>query len=246
MPFCRIFSWSGANCHATAGSSSASKYASGVTSRSKDATTAGEAVGKAALSGMKGVDGYYNVGRDADQGYIDGLMSKAHEVADAAASVVRNALQAARDAIDSHSPSREYFALGEDSDQGYIDGVNSRAGKVNSTLAALATGAMGAFYKAISRADMAANSDFVVTPRIAPVLDTGDISNSMNYLTGLFNTTGGILGSMVVDIDNNGEDIAELVENTRRILNVVGRPRPINIDGKTTIGWLDRELGALG
>lgn len=237
---------SASTAFASAGSSSASKYASGVTSRSKDATTAGEAVGKAALSGMKGVDGYYNVGRDADQGYIDGLMSKAHEVADAAASVVRNALQAARDAIDSHSPSREYFALGEDSDQGYIDGVNSRAGKVNSTLAALATGAMGAFYKAISRADMAANSDFVVTPRIAPVLDTGDISNSMNYLTGLFNTTGGILGSMVVDIDNNGEDIAELVENTRRILNVVGRPRPINIDGKTTIGWLDRELGALG
>lgn len=228
----------------SAGITSGSQYSSGISSRTTDARNAGSRVGNSAINGVRSVSGFYNAGRESGQGYLDGLMSKASSIANAAAEVVSNALQAARNAIDSHSPSRKYFKLGSDSDEGYILGVESKAGEVNDSMSTLAANAMEAFYAGISRANMVANSDFLVTPEIAPVMDMSRLYGDVNYLDNLFSGTGGILGSISTDINNNSEDINALVETTNNILSTLRNARPITIDGKTVIGWIDREIGA--
>jgi ABC-type transporter Mla subunit MlaD len=194
---------------------------------------------------MKSVDGFYDAGRDSGEGYISGLWSKAREMADAAADVVRNALRAAKDAIDSNSPSKKYMELGEDSDRGYILGVENKADQVNNAMSTLATNAMAAFHEAISRADMAANSDLVITPTVTPIVDMDGVYGTIDYLDGIFNGTTGALGTIKADINGNVEDINRLAVTTNRILSVLQRARPITIDGTTVIGWIDRELGAL-
>lgn len=229
----------------SAGMSSGASYATGVASKKGSARSAGQDVGSSAVQGMKSVNGFYDAGRDSGEGYIDGLWSKAREMANAAAEVVRNALRAAKDAIDSDSPSKKYMKLGADSDRGYILGVEGEAKNVNRAMDTLATNAMGAFYEGISRADMLANSDFLVTPTIAPVMDMTSIYGTADYLGNMFTGAGGVLGTISTDINNNTTDINSLVETTGRILTVLRSARPITIDGTTVIGWIDRELGAL-
>lgn len=229
----------------SAGMSSGASYATGVASKKGSARSAGQDVGSSAVQGMKSVNGFYDAGRDSGEGYIDGLWSKAREMANAAAEVVRNALRAAKDAIDSNSPSKKYMELGADSDRGYILGVEGEAKNVNRAMDTLATNAMGAFYEGISRADMLANSDFLVTPTIAPVMDMTSIYGTADYLGNMFTGAGGVLGTISTDINNNTTDINSLVETTGRILTVLRSARPITIDGTTVIGWIDRELGAL-
>lgn len=226
------------------GITAGSQYSSGIGSRSADARNTGSRIGNSAINGVRSVGGWYSAGRDSGEGYLDGLMSKASSIANAAAEVVSNALRAARNAIDSHSPSRKYFKLGSDSDEGYILGVESKAGEVNDSMSTLAANAMEAFYAGISRANMMANSDFLVTPEIAPVMDMSRLYGDVNYLDNLFSGTGGILGSISTDINNNAEDINALVETTNNILSTLRTARPITIDGRTVIGWIDRELGA--
>lgn len=229
----------------SAGMSSGASYATGVASKKGSARSAGQDVGSSAVQGMKSVNGFYDAGRDSGEGYISGLLSKAREMANAAAEVVRNALRAAKDAIDSNSPSKKYMELGADSDRGYILGVEGEAKNVNRAMDTLATNAMGAFYEGISRADMLANSDFLVTPTIAPVMDMTSIYGTADYLGNMFTGAGGVLGTISTDINNNTTDINSLVETTGRILTVLRSARPITIDGTTVIGWIDRELGAL-
>lgn len=229
----------------TAGISSGGRYASGISSKSADARRAGTQIGTSAASGAKSVGGFYEAGRDSGQGYLNGLLSKAREIGNAAAKVVRDALQRAKDAIDSHSPSRAYMELGEDSDEGYIIGVERKASAVNAAMTALAKGAMGVFYEAISRANTLANDDLYVSPKITPVLDLDNVDNRVDYLSGMFGDAGGVLGSITADVTNNVEDIREIVENTKEILSALSNRRPITIDGRTVIGWVDTELGAL-
>lgn len=228
----------------SSGMTAGSQYSSGIGSRSADARSAGSRIGNSAINGVRSVSGFYSAGRDSGQGYLDGLMSKASAIANAAAEVVSNALRAAKNAIDSNSPSKKYFKLGSDSDEGYILGVKSKAGEVNDSMSTLAANAMDAFYAGISRANMLANSDFLVTPEVAPVMDMSRLYGDVDYLGNLFSGTGGILGSITADINNNAEDISALVETTNNILSTLRNARPITIDGKTVIGWIDRELGA--
>lgn len=229
----------------TAGISSGGRYASGISSKSADARRAGTQIGTSAANGAKSVGGFYEAGRDSGQGYLNGLLSKAQEIANAAARVVGNALQKAKDTIDSHSPSRAYMELGENSDEGYIIGVENKAAKVNETMERLALGAMHVFYEGISRANTLANDALYVSPKITPVLDLDNVDNRVDYLSGMFNDAGGVLGTINADVNNNIEDIREIKENMKEILSALSNRRPISIDGKTVIGWVDTELGAL-
>lgn len=228
------------------GTSSGLLYSRGIASKTGEARNAGHSIGTSAANGAKSVTGFYQAGRDSSQGYIDGLMSKAREMASAAARIVRDALNAAKNAIDSHSPSRAYMQLGEDSDEGYILGAKRKSKEVNETMAKIATKAMGVFYEGISRANTLANDDLMVTPTVTPVMDASHFYSDFNYLTGAFANTGGILGSISTDINDKSSDIEALVANTNDILRALKKARPITIDGTTVIGWVDRGLGALG
>lgn len=230
---------------ASTGVSSGGSYATGVSSKKGEAKTAGTGLGNSAVSGAKSVSGFYEAGRDSSQGYINGLLSKAKDIATSAANMVRNALNAAKDAIDSHSPSRAYEQLGIDSDEGYILGVKRRSGKVNNTLDTLAKDAMGAFYEGLSQANSAANDELVVMPTVAPVMDLNNVYGGVDYLRDVFNGADNVLGSITADVGNNIEDIREIVANTKQILTALNGRKPITIDGKTVIGWVDMELGAL-
>lgn len=227
------------------GSAAGDNYASGIRSKLASAESAGKAIAKSAADGATDVDGFYKAGSDSGQGYIDGLKSKAKAMAEASAQAAADALQAAKDAIESASPSKAYFRLGEDSDEGYILGAQSKAASMKATMAQLAKGSMSAFYDGLSRANLAANDELIVVPTVAPVMDMNNVYGGVDFLRTVFNGTGEVLGSITADVSNNVADIRELRQSTRQILKALNSRKPITLDGKTVIGWVDAELGAL-
>lgn len=76
-------------------------------------------------------------GKDAIQGFIDGMKSMASSAKDAAASVAQGALNGVAGALDSHSPSKKMRKLGEYAGQGFYLGIQDTAEKVISVTKSL-------------------------------------------------------------------------------------------------------------
>ena len=224
------------------GRNSGTAYTSGISSKNGAARSAGNTIGKSAASGAASVGGFYEAGRDSSQGYINGLMSKAREVANKAAEIVKNALRAAKDAIDSNSPSKLWAELGEDSDRGYILGIEDKAKDVNEATANMALGASEAFKAGISRAAQAVSDDAFVTPTISPVFDSSSLYGSVDYLNDVLN--GNNLSGMVqATVDANTGDIQKLVDNTNNILNAIKEGKIITLNGDVLFNYVNRRFG---
>ena len=98
--------------------------------------------------------------------------------------------------------------------------------------------------EAVSRISGIMASDMDYEPTIRPVMDLSNVYDGMDYISDTFNETSGVLGSMNVDV-NNSNDLRVLIANTNRIIRSLEGRKPITIDGRTVIGWIDTELGAL-
>ena len=76
----------------------------------------------------------YSVGSSIAQGAKAGIMAYAQQVADQAAKMVRDAINAAKRAADSNSPSKKMMQLGRDIDKGLIIGIDEMEEKAIDTM----------------------------------------------------------------------------------------------------------------
>lgn len=120
-------------------------------------------------------DNFVSVGQSCSDGFKEGILSKASEVASAAASVASNALAAARSAINSHSPSKEFMKLGQYSDEGFAIGLKTYSNKVEKASASVGQSALTSLQNAILKISDVINSDMDAQPTIRPVLDLSAI-----------------------------------------------------------------------
>lgn len=84
-----------------------------------------------------GVSGFYSLGINAGQGFINGLYAMNGPAWSAGWSIGNAALMAAKAALDSHSPSREFIYLGQHTGEGYVIGVNNSIGSVKNATSAM-------------------------------------------------------------------------------------------------------------
>lgn len=75
-------------------------------------------------------------------GMTFGLASKVRDVATAAANLGRNAIQAAKDAIRSDSPSKEFILIGEDAGDGFVIGLEDSSRVVGAAAYSMGTEAL--------------------------------------------------------------------------------------------------------
>ncbi len=93
------------------------------------ASVAGAAAGEAAA-----------IGGAIVQGLVGGIQAGASAIAGAAADVVRGALSAARNALESKSPSRKFMELGNDAVAGLVIGITAMAGTAADAATGMAAG----------------------------------------------------------------------------------------------------------
>ena len=101
---------------------------------------------------------------------------------DAGAEIGKKALQAARESLEVHSPSRKFKELGVYSVKGYIIGLESYSDKVMNASADMGNIAIDSMSNAISGISDVANSNIDSQPTIRPVLDLSNIQNGSKQL----------------------------------------------------------------
>ena len=174
------------------GLSSGQNYSNGLSSKSSDAKRSAESLIKSATSGILFTySEFYHVGEDAGKGFVDGMGSYIGASTSAGANLGTAALNAAKKAIDSNSPSKEFGKLGMYSDLGFANMITKYSSVSEDAAYDMASNSLSAAENAV--VGMGEIIDDVDTqPTIRPVLDLSDVDAGMSKLNSYFGSTRGI------------------------------------------------------
>lgn len=207
---------------------------------------------------------WYQVGSDSTTGFKNGLLSKASAVGEAAALVANTALNSARAAVDSHSPSKKFIKLGEDSDRGLIIGLMNLSSNVRDAGGTIGESALAGLDGIADRAQAAIGQALENGPTITPILDLSDISQKASRINSMlpdsyaFDAFGRIENRAAFDqltdtaiaaTNQNGGTINSLLSLHDDIASLGDRIEnmAMNLDGNKLVGYItnrmDRSLG---
>lgn len=247
----------------TSGENSGNNYASGISSKSDAASGAGNSIAASGASGARSDrPSWEDSGSYIAGGLVSGINSKSRDVANAAAAVAKNALASANAAIGVASPSKEFAKTGKFADLGFARGIIAFGGRVNSATRGVGLDALDMMRKTLANADTIVNSDDFTEPTIRPVVDLSGVSAGVSSMQDMFNADTTVkLGAEVTDANYRAaqaakklqnespsitvKDFANLLELGQNILTEMRKGASINIDGNTTIGWVNRKLGGM-
>lgn len=118
-------------------------------------------------------------------GMTFGLSDKIGEVAEAAANVARNALNAAKNFLGIKSPSREFMKVGSWSGEGMAIGLKNSSSIVTSAAENVGSNALTAMQKSLSNLKNAVATDMEFAPTIRPVLDLSNVQKNSALIGGM-------------------------------------------------------------
>lgn len=125
------------------------------------------------------------------QGFVNGINNDKSLalVRNAGSAIGRAALNAAKQAIDAHSPSKESHKLGVFFDQGFVNGIISLRNKVYDSSYSVGSYAKDALNRSLMRIADIIDNNIDVNPSIRPVMDLSDIENGAAAIDSLLSTT---------------------------------------------------------
>ena len=170
------------------GTQSGNQYSSGVKAAASRASAAGRSLSQAVKSAADGVS-LYSLGRDAGQGYIDGLKSKWQAAYDAGKSIARGGYDGVKAGQKSNSPSKEFRKLGVYGGEGYELGLKDMFAPVAKAGKDLATGAVQATETPLKHLQSILSTEVDMDPTIRPVLDLSDIERNAGRINSLMPTS---------------------------------------------------------
>ena len=161
----------------------AQKFVDGVASKKDQAYTKGKEVANRGKDGINSVS-YYQAGIDAVSGYLNGMIAKGSDVWWTGWALGKAALQAAKAAVESNSPSKAFARLGMDNGRGLIIGLERMISPVEDAGANMSTAALKSVAGSISEISQMID-DADLNPTITPVLDLSEIQNGISYMGNL-------------------------------------------------------------
>lgn len=197
-------------------------------------TTGAKALANAGTTAISGdYQQWYNLGVMCAEGFKQGILSKAKEIADAAAAIANAAFDATQIAIDSHSPSRKFMWLGEMSGEGFALGFENMTNRVAHSSEEMSQGAIDAARETIKQIAEVIDTDPTLHPQIAPVVDLMNAKTGLNklnvmktpvittYVTGArvsavassLNQQRSNINQQVPQNNQNGPQVVEFVQN---------------------------------
>lgn len=123
------------------------------------------------------------------QGFANGINNNKYLARNAGSAVGTAALNAAKKAIDAHSPSKESYKLGTFFDQGFVNGIISLRNKVYDSSYSVGSYAKDALNRSLMRIADIIDNNIDVNPSIRPVMDLSDIENGAAAIDSLLSTT---------------------------------------------------------
>ena len=136
--------------------------------------------------------GFYSAGQNSVYGYIGGIKSKLELAYNAGKSVGSEALKGTQNALDSHSPSREYGKLAFNSIMGFVNTIRDKASLLFDAGSELGTNALNGTRRIVTRISDIINSDMNLHPVISPILDLSEVSSQSGRIGGMLNASSSI------------------------------------------------------
>jgi uncharacterized protein with HEPN domain len=119
------------------------------------------------------------------EGMANGIADGVGRVVQAAKNLAGNAIQAAKDLLGIHSPSREFHALGAYSSEGFALGITSLSKKVERASEEMGGTALDTLKTSMSKIESTLATDMSTSPTIRPVLDLTAIKKDSGLIAGM-------------------------------------------------------------
>lgn len=154
------------------------------------------------------IDKVKTAGKNFAQGFADGIENNRYLAVDAGTNLGNDAYNAAKRAIDAHSPSRKARKLGNFFGLGFINGIHEYTSDAYGESYNMADEARKGLSNAISKVNDILNDDRTNQPTIRPVLDLTDIESGAGRINGLFKNVnvGGNLNAITVGMRSKGQN----------------------------------------
>ena len=211
----------------------------GMEEKKPDVKNGSKAVVETAMTTLKSYDmsGAEEVGKNFVQGFANGITNNIYLARDAASQVGRKALEAAKQSIDSHSPSKETYKLGTFFDQGFINGVKSLEDKIYSETYGVGDKARLGLGRAIRGVSNLISEGIDDEFTIRPVLDLSDVQSGAAAINGMLGVPSvgvaanlnAISTGMRAYRQNGGDDVVSAIDKLGKNLgNTTGDTYNIN------------------
>lgn len=141
---------------------------------------------------------FYSAGSYLAIGFANGIGSSAYRAELAARAMANAAKEAAKRALNEHSPSKEMYKIGDYAGAGFVNALLDYASKAYSASYDMASEAKNGLSKAISRISDIIDSDIDTQPTIRPVVDLSNVASGVNAINGMMalNPSVGVMASV--------------------------------------------------
>ena len=167
------------------GASAGAAFVRGVGTNNYSAWSAANTVANSALSGASSgatSGSFSQLGSNAMQGFINGIVSRRNDVYNYAYNTAVQAIRAAQNALRSHSPSRAFYELGSFAIQGFVNAFSDGDEVVRRASAKMANLAIKETEKPLEALQNAIDLDIDANPTITPVLDLSNIQKGAGLI----------------------------------------------------------------
>ena len=161
---------------------------------------------------------FKSTGRNLISGMIKGIGEKANSLVKKAEKVVDDAVEAAKNLLGIHSPSKVFEEMGKFVDEGFIVGLTSFAGRVVKATKDVGGKAINAMSGALSGISDIVTDGLDADPVIRPVLDLSQVQAGSGLLNGLFGQqTVALAGVNAGIIGGNMDTLSSLVAQMEKV-----------------------------
>ncbi len=129
---------------------------------------------------------FYNAGAYLVDGFGSGISMNTYKASAQARAMANAAAEAARKALDEHSPSKVGYKIGDYFGMAFVDAIGGYARKSYSAAYYMADSARNGLGLAASRISDTISADMDTEPVIRPVLDLSDVSSGMGRMNRMF------------------------------------------------------------
>lgn len=211
----------------------------GMEEKKSDVENGSKAVVETAMTTLKSYDmsGAEEIGKNFVQGFANGINNNLYLARDAGSAVGKKALEAAKQSIDSHSPSKETYKLGTFFDQGFINGIKSLEDKIYSETYGVGDKARLGLGRAIRGVSNLISEGIDDEFTIRPVLDLSDVQSGAAAIDGMLGVPSvgvaanlnAISTGMRTYRQNGGDDVISAIDKLGKNLgNTTGDTYNIN------------------
>ena len=219
----------------SAGTAIATSLITGVGGKAPQISTAFTTALQSAVSSIKlQRSNFYNAGGYLVEGFANGIKDNAFKAQAKAIAMANAALQAAEDALDENSPSKEAYRIGDYFGLGFVNAIGDYGQKAYKTSHEMADQARAGLSNAISQIKNKIDGDMDVQPTIRPVIDLDNVRTGVNAISDMLgerqsiglNANIGAVSSMMNRRSQNGNNanIVSAIDKIHKDINGISRP----------------------